>query len=285
MATTAAATLREKSLPYVDTWMNYAGDIKGRARVDIPDWSRTNLVLDKRDVRIYDARPIARDLSLEREGFILVAHESSVCFESDDLGSIAATYLTEVAAFLKELSGADLVLPQGKGLLKRYAERANKPGAIGPSRWVHMDYTEHAANKWVEWVEAWEGRKLKQFPRFAIFQTWRCVSPPPQDNTLVLCDAQTIAEKDCIVFDACVAKPYDEPGNQFESQLCKYNPAHRWYYFSNLTADELIVFKAHDSDRARHAQPLHNSADIPGAPADAAPRVSIEARFFAFFGN
>ncbi len=50
-----------------------------------------------------------------------------------------------------------------------------------------------------------------------------------------------------------------------------------------MTPDELIVFKAFDSDRERDAQPLHNSADIPGLPADAAARVSIEARFFAFF--
>ncbi len=47
----------------------------------------------------------------------------------------------------------------------------------------------------------------------------------------------------------------------------------------------MIVFKAYDSDHRRWAQALHNSADIPGLPADAAPRVSIEARFFAFFAS
>jgi hypothetical protein len=36
-----------------------------------------------------------------------------------------------------------------------------------------------------------------------------------------------------------------------------------------------------DSDPARDAQPPHNSADLPGA--GTAPRVSVEARFFAFF--
>ena len=34
-------------------------------------------------------------------------------------------------------------------------------------------------------------------------------------------------------------------------------------------------------DPARHAQPLHNSIDLPAD--DAAPRVSVEARFFACF--
>jgi hypothetical protein len=262
--------------------MNYAGDIKGRARVDGGDWSRTNLVLDKRNVRIYDARPIRNELSLDREGFILVDHKANVT-EASDMNAEGEAYANSVAELLKQISGADMVVAQRTGLLKRYAERANLKGAIGPSRWAHMDYTDYSAHKWVGWIESWQNLKLRQYPRFAIFQTWRCVSPPPQDNTLVLCDASTIKEKDLIVFDACMREPYDAPGNQFESQLCKYDPAHRWYYFPNLKADELIVFKAHDTANARQAQALHNSADIPGLPPDAAPRCSIEARFFAFW--
>jgi hypothetical protein len=269
-------------LPTIDTWMNFAGDIRGRARVDVPDWSRTNLVLEKHDVPIRDARPIRDSLSLDREGFVLLDHPSTLTSDSD-MAAEATAYLRSVAELLKGASGADLVLPQGKGLLKRHAERAKVEGAIGPSRWAHMDYTHHAAHKWVEWMERWEGRALRHFPRFIIFQTWRCVSPPPQDNTLVLCDSSSIRQQDCITFDACLAEPYDDPGNQFESQLCRFDAGQLWYYFPNLTPDELIVWKAFDADPARDAQPLHNSADIPGLPADAAPRVSVEARFFAFF--
>jgi hypothetical protein len=57
----------------------------------------------------------------------------------------------------------------------------------------------------------------------------------------------------------------------------------RWYYFPNMKQDELLVFKAYDTDHSRWSQPLHNSADIPGVPADAEPRCSIESRFFAFW--
>jgi hypothetical protein len=276
------ATITETELPSIETWMNFAGHIEGRARVDVPDWSRTNLVLEKHDVRIADARPIRDQFSLDRQGFVLLDHEAGLDQDSD-LSIEAPEYLASVGALLKQVSGADLVLPQGKGLLKRYAERAGVEGAIGPSRWAHMDYTHYAAHKWVEWMEGWEGRELRQYPRFVIFQTWRCLSPPPQDNTLVLCDSSSIRAEDCITFDACLAKPYDAPGNQFESQLCPYDPGQRWYFFSNLMPNELIVWKAFDSDPARDAQPLHNSADIPGLPDGSAPRVSVEARFFAFF--
>ena len=270
------------TLPYVDTWMNYAGDIKGRARVDGEDWSRTNLVLDKRDVRIYDARPIRNELSLDREGFILIDSKTSADYSQNDMRTIADTYLSEVGAQLKKLLGADLVVPQNTGLLKRYAERARVKGVAGPSRWAHMDYTDLSAHKWVDWIEGWQNLKLKQHSRFVVLQTWRCVSPPPQDNVFALCDASTIDGKDLIVFDAVMREPIDKPGNSWESQLCKYNPAMRWYYFSDMTPDELIIFKAHDTKKPWSAQPLHNSADIQGLP-NAAPRASIEARFFAFW--
>jgi hypothetical protein len=263
--------------------MQWAGEIKGRARVDIADWSRSNITLEKHDVRICDARPIREHLSLDREGFTL-AEDGNRLASDCDLEAEGAGYLSAVAETVKALSGADFVLPQGKGMLKRHAERAKIDGAIPPSRWAHMDYTGYAARKWVEWIEGWEGRELRHYPRFAIYQTWRVLSPPPQDNTLVLCDASTIDPDDQIVFDAAIREPFDEPGNQFESQLCRYRPEQSWYYFPDMTADELIVWKGFDSDPVKDAQPLHNSADIPGLP-DTAPRCSVEARFFAFFDS
>ncbi len=271
-----AAPMETTELPYLDTWMNFSGPIEGRARVDVADWSRTNMALEPHDLRIYDARPVAGRLSLDREGFTLVRHAAGLTADSD-MAASGPEYLAGVAAFLAELTGADLVLPQGTGLLKR----VNQAGAIGPSRWVHMDYTPAAAHKWVGWIEGWEGLALRRYPRFAILQTWRCLTPPPCDNTLVMCDASTIDGADCIVFDAAMRAPYDEPGNSFESQFSRFSAGQRWYYFPDLAPEKMIVFKGFDSTPGWNAQPLHNSVDLPAA--GAAPRVSVEARFFAFF--
>lgn len=268
-------TVTADGLPFIDTWMNFSGPIEGRARVDVADWSKTNMALERHDLRLFDARGVAAALSLDREGFTLRRHECGLTATSD-LTAEGPGYLESVAGFLRELTGASKVLPQRTGLLRR----VNAAGAIGPSRWVHMDYTRAAARTWVTWIEGWEGVPLRQYSRFAILQTWRCLTPPPCDNTLALCDASSMSAADCIVFDAAMRVPYDEPGNQFESQFARFNPAQRWFYFSGLRPDELIVFKGFDSDPARDAQPLHNSVDLPGG----APRVSVEARFFAFFG-
>jgi len=263
-------------LPFLDTRMSFSGPVEGRARVDVPNWSNSNMALERHDLRIHDARPIAGSLSLDREGFTLIRNETGVTAESD-MAAEGLGYLAAVAETLAGMTGASLVLPQGPGLLKR----ANAEGAVRPAHFVHMDYTTAAAHKWVEWTESWEGRPLRHYPRFAVLQTWRCFTPPPCDNTLALCDASSIDERDCIVFDAAMREPYDTPGYTFESQFAKFNPGQRWYYFSDLSPDELIVFKGFDSDPGWHAQPLHNSIDLPGT--EAAPRVSVETRSFAFF--
>jgi hypothetical protein len=240
------------------------------------------MALEPHDTRFADARPLIDQLSIDREGFTLIDHPSALTIDTD-MAQATPAYLVAVAERLKTLVGADLELSQGKGLLKRYSERANLKAA-GPSRWAHMDYTAAAADKWIGWMEGWKQQPLRQYPRFAILQTWRCLTPPPCDNTLVLCDASTIDAAGCIPFDACIAAPYDAPGNQFESQFTRYDAGQRWYYFSDMRPDEMIVFKGYDSDPAKFAQPLHNSIDLPGN-AEAPPRVSVEARFFAFFAE
>src|SRR5438552_4170222 len=69
---------------------------------------------------------------------------------------------------------------------------------------------------------------------------------PPQDNTLALCDGRSVPGAQTMEFDVTIG-PEDVPGNTFVARVCRYNDAHRWYYFSNLTRDEVIVFKAFDS--------------------------------------
>ena len=74
----AAIPEQTASLPSFETQMNFSGPVAGRARVDAPNWANTNMALKPYDLRIYDARPIADALSLDREGFTLVRHDCGI---------------------------------------------------------------------------------------------------------------------------------------------------------------------------------------------------------------
>ena len=71
--------------------------------------------------------------------------------------------------------------------------------------------------------------------------------------------------------------------SRFEFSLCRYNPDHRWYYFSDMHRDEILVFKGYDFNPDAPARLFHTAFDDPSAPPGTPPRASVEARAFAFF--
>ena len=59
---------------------------------------------------------------------------------------------------------------------------------------------------------------------------------------------------------------------------------HRWYYYSKMKKDEVLLFKQWDSDRTLSGRLCFHTAFLdPEAPKDIPPRQSIEARAIAYF--
>lgn len=264
----------------IRTTINCGGPVEGRARFDVGDMARTNMVFIPSEVEVLDARAQAEPPGLDREGFTLVRHRSAVC-RSREMDEIDRVYHQEVAELLKEMTGADLVLPQRTGLLVRRAERAREPSWAKPARFAHLDYTRKSVGDFQSWIKDWEGVDPGPCTRLAIYQTWRATSPPPQDNTLALCDARTLSEADTLVFDAVIGDT-GAPGEIFESRVVLAGAGRRWLYYPDLHEDELLVFKAYDSDPGRPSDVPHTAIDLPDDEA-AHPRESLEARFFAYF--
>ena len=62
-----------------------------------------------------------------------------------------------------------------------------------------------------------------------------------------------------------------------------YNPAHRWHYFRDMRPDEVLVFKAHDTDPRRAGRVPHTAFTDPTCPPGTPTRASVEMRGLAFF--
>jgi hypothetical protein len=153
-----------------------------------------------------------------------------------------------------------------------------------PGRFVHCDFSPNPAGSsfWVGKLLPEDEAKERLGRRFAIYNMWRVLSDPPQDAPLGICDFRSLGPKDCVGTD-CVEELPEDPGLRFEMSTFLYNPNHRWCYFSDMTRDEVLVFKAFDSDSSRANGVPHVAFDDPSCPADAPPRESIDARFIAFF--
>lgn len=269
--------------PRVKAQVNYTAPMRVRARFYANDHSRDNLVLDPHEVEIEDARFSADPPTLEREGFVLVRHKSAVR-DFRDPAEVSRVYTAEVERLILDLTGADQVIVNSMGIL-RFGERSPEAGTrmnSWPARFIHIDLSDPTGVDFAAGALPGGLEELKKKRRYAYYNVWRVISEPPQDVPLAVCDARSLSPEDLMTADAV----FDAPGQPewgFEALLVHYNPRHRWLYFSNMSRDEALVFKTHDSDPAEPHHCPHTAFDDPTCPSGVPPRVSIEIRAHAFF--
>ena len=226
-------------------------------------------------VEIWDARSWGGDVTLDRQGAEIVLHRSAVT-DFCDADQVRERYYPEVEELVRDATGAAAVVVFDHNV--RCAPKAEETGVSNPVRFVHNDYTEKSGPQRVRDLigEAEAARRLEQ--RFAVINVWRSIGAPIEDTPLGVCDARTIATEDCVPTDL---KYRDRTG---EIYSFRYNPDHRWLYFSSMHRDEAMLLKCFDSDRDVSGRfTAHSAFDNPAAPPGSPPRESIEARSLVFF--
>jgi hypothetical protein len=240
------------------------------------DHARDNVPIDGKTMALANGRDAGPRLDIE--GFVLVPHPSSVVdFRSADTATLHAP---EICALLRDQTGADHIAVTAPPIF-RFSEKSGLAGALNnsmPARFAHIDVTTATAESFAARATP-AGRTVT---RFAQYNIWRAISTPPQDVPLAVCDYRSVTPADLVEADAI----FDEAGKpewSFASWVIAHNPDHRWHWFSDMTRDEALIFKTHDSDPSRARFVPHVAFDHPDCPADAPPRVSIEMRATAFW--
>ncbi len=236
---------------------------------------RTGGENDDRVMPIEDARPRIGELSLDREGFVLVPHATAVT-DFWDPAQREEIYDREIETLIKAQTGAQRVVVFDHTVRSTDPTRQEAAFAREPVQLVHNDYTEWSGPQRLRDVLPNEAESLLK-RRFAIIQVWRPTGAPIEAWPLALCDAQTLQDGDLI------AAERRHPNRVGEVYQVAHNPAHRWSVFPRMTRDEALVFKVYDSrnDLARYT--AHTSFSLPGSAEGAAPRESIEVRTLALF--
>lgn len=271
----------EETSPVVEALINYSVDIGvkpasyGGIDTFEADKKRTGKYQEHK-VTIRDGRVIAKELSLDREGFIFVQHDTKMRDFYDE-AEIRAVYYPEMEQLVKETSAAKRVLVFDHTLRSADSAMREVRQISGPVRNAHNDYTEWSGPQRVRDLLPDEADELLQ-RRFAVVQVWRPIRHPVQREPLAIADARSIGTEE--LFPSSRVYP-DRVGEVYH---CAYNPEHRWYYFPKMQRDEAIVFKTFDSAKDGRARwTAHSAFDDPTSPPDAPPRESIEMRTLAFF--
>jgi hypothetical protein len=284
---TMPAQASRDRLPAIRVPVIYGDPSMSEAFMRTDGQSAYSVIEDRREIDVRDARGILGELSLDREGFTLVDHRTDTPLSDeflnlnksrqDDGQPLNQRYVAEVQPLIETLTGADLVIPQTRRILIRATSRAGRVTPDPVASLVHLDYSEELAHQVVRDSCAALGRDVPAHRRMTIYQTWRTINPPPQDNTLAICDASTVSLEDSIIL-----RTVSSGGEDKRVRLCRYNADQRWYYFRDMRPDELLVFKGYDTASPQSMTGAHVAFDPPGNE-DANPRVSVEARFIAFY--
>jgi len=271
----------EQELPSIRAMLNYLVETGekpesyGGVSQTVADQQRKGKY-EEHEMPVYNGRVIAGELSIEREGFIFVKHETKVKNFYDET-EVRSIYYPETEQLVKESSGAKRVLVFDHTLRSSDSAIREANRISGPVRNAHNDYTEWSGPQRVRDLLPEEAEELLRH-RFAVIQTWRPIRHPVEREPLAIADARTIGIKELIPS----ARVY--PDRVGEVYHCTFNPAHRWYYFPKMQRNEAIVFKCFDSMKDGRARwTAHCAFDDPASPAGAPPRESIEMRTLAFF--
>ena len=231
---------------------------------------------DSREVQIKDARRAEAVFDLDHEGFQLVPQASAVTDFYDD-EQLASIYNAEVTALIKQITGArrvdvfDHTRRAATDQLRRTV-KSREPSSV-----IHNDYTEWSAEQRLRTLLPDEADRLLA-GRFAIINLWRSIAGVVETMPLAFCDSTTVKADDLVSVKR-VAK--DRVG---ELQMARFNAAHQWYYFPSMRNDEAVLIKTYDSARdGRNRFTIHTAFADPNSAVDAAPRQSLETRWFVFY--
>ena len=253
------------------------------------------------EVTIRDGMPIRDHFRLEEHGFT-IARQPTAVSDFHDKAEVDRLYEREVERHVQALTGADKVVARGwmirtsADLSERAAQKAegytHSGGIQPPAGEAHVDVNTATARKMAQATYAKHFPDGPGFKRFLISSYWRTFSPPPQDVPLAVCDGRTSfggEEKSNTLFivdefptgDALTA-PVEGEDQMIAATIFSHNPGMRWWYFSNMQADDALLFKFHDSDHSRTWRCPH-TAFRDTSFANANNRESIECRSVAFW--
>jgi hypothetical protein len=239
------------------------------------------------EITVRNAR-LAGPFTLDEHGFCLGRHHSDItdweCNYAPD-----TPYAGEVCEVAKRLTGADLVVPLG-GMIRDAARTS--PNVQPPAAEAHVDFTPRSAERLAERLWHKSEAAPAAYRRFIAFSLWRVLSAPPQDMPLALCEGGSVRDEegtpnvkvdvDEIPSGDALYAPIAGEEDMVAATIFHHSSAHRWWYFPDMTSEEVILIKFYDSARGKAWRCPH-TAFRDTSRSDGRPRRSIEYRGVAYF--
>lgn len=273
----------ENSLPSIRTTVQFSQD-DGITPVSVvrelgqgPDARKGNYV--DHEISVYDGRPIAGDLTLDKNGFTLTRFPTAVKdFYNDE--EVRSVYYPEMEEIVKQATGCSKVVVFDHTIRVDDENTQADRKVRGPVKNMHNDFTRNSASQRVRDLLSPEEANARLNKRFGSINVWRPIVGPVETSPLAICGWDTLDETSLIPAER---RYQDRIGGVLH---LSYHADQRWFYFPRMEREEVVLLKCFDSLEDGTAKwTCHGSFKDPNTPANAKPRESIEIRTLYFFDD
>lgn len=276
------------TLDFVDAQGHFANgkyrDVRMPDFKEVDDPEERSALYHNHPIRVFNARQLDPEATIEVQGFQLIAQETNVD-DLLDMDKAQTEFYPECAEVVKQLTGChDTYVTQhqyrnGYGNLPEGHPKRMKPtpnGSPGGYGGTHSDISPYAENRWDDIVD---GRHC------AMFNLWRStdLQNDIQVMPLALLDMTSLDFKDMVAADAWGGA--QQVQQHLVSYRLAYNENQRWYYFPKMKPTEMLVFKQYDTREPDPTlrQVYHGAIPDPDTTDESPLRQTIEVRVLALF--
>lgn len=250
-----------------------------------PDRRTTYPPFEIKNARTFQETASSEAQFFADHGFVLLEHATAVRDWDQDVGPV---YLPEIEKIIRErlLPDRRIVVQQFPRLTRRgrgtstpyYAQGVHSDGPLTAEAYA-LNVGAFASKE----GEAWWRRSYErdEVAGFMSIDFWRTtnMSEPLRHMPLALCDPNSLRRSDILRSSMVGIAP---EGRTTHHLSLKFDAGQQWYFYPQMTGDELIAFKLNefwkDDPDATPQNVFHTAFADPGAPEDAEPRQSCEHR-------
>lgn len=242
-----------------------------------PGEPQHNYETQDHQVTIADIRGHEDEYNLDKDAFLAIKSVPASVLDTqtfdDDDTFMKGSYYPEVERLL-----LDHVPGSNRVVIFDHTIRRSRPDAKrGPVSRTHVDQTDKAAAERVRRhvPDAEEAEKLLA-GRYRIINVWRPLNGAVESVPLGFASAESVRDEDL------VGVQHRYPDRTGETAAVKFNPEHKWRYWSGMDNDERLLLKCSDSRKDVGKRVPHSAFRDPRSPPDAKGRDSIEVRALVF---
>jgi glutathione S-transferase len=233
------------------------------------------------DILVHDGRVHSAPFTLDENRFSIHPFQSSHKDWEDD-EAVRSCFYPEVVEFLKGELGAKRVLVfdhtiRSEANAKKKLTDEKNTSQRSPVMLVHCDYTCESGPLRVRQLLPTEADDLLS-RRVCFINVWKPINRIVEERPLAMCDSQSTEPDD---FFKLFLRYRDRTG---ENYVMKHNERHKWWHFSRMTPEEVVLLKTFDSETDGRARFAGHTAFVDPNSADDAPlRESVEIRTICFY--